>query len=559
MKKALLVAVGLLLMGASCPPTPPTPTPMPTPTPPVGYDTNRLLRVADGKLTLLDGTPFHLDMGVMCCGVEQSPPGVTTKWPLVSQSEMDYLVEKGGLNAVHMRLGPYTAEAESFVGVGNYLPGTQTFNPQYDELLLELVQHAYDKKLWVEVVPIDTWGCKFTQQGNEYNPWPAEDVAACGNHMTPVQEAHIRHYVALLHKFTNVIFSTDVEGALVKHPQRQWFEDVARIIREEDRATHLVGTNWPEIGDGPFDYVSVHDRAALAAPLFGKFTLNNERNPQFGVEQEISNFKQARALGLSYAFWRADMSIADMESVLAGYKEVISGGGVVGCYPPAEDDPLWATPPTPGGGEMRDAVNAAKAAVGEQCGRVDSSGSLHGGSLLTLDDLGKQLRLSGHCAARSTDSVFIKRPDGKYEEYHSVTFATGCWSQDPAQQPKNTWTYLGAVASACPDPQPPNLESWVVKIHNQGPNWTVVDATPFVRDTTYCNAIGFPGPRCPVRGEDDPHRADCEAISVGVPQWTGPGEVMPGNVFQYRVKRGVSGVATVCGKGNVCGSVTVEP
>jgi hypothetical protein len=528
-----------------------------------------LLRTTNAKLTNLAGEPVDFRQAVQCCGFEDPTqpdgwnndlPGVENHyWPLIGSDAMDYF---GGyrFNAFHFRLGPFYGDAEhesAWTGIGGaYVGGPgSSFNPAFYSKVEEFLAHAASKSWWVEVNVVDTWYCKRAQWGDQQIPWSQEAINSCGRVPGNAEvEAFIRQNVRSFTKFGNVIWLIDNEGSEIQGAKREWFTWVRDVIRDEESKhpsghVHLIGTNsdFTDIAD----YVATHAREALTVPVDGRWTLNNERNPEFSPEQEASNFRLARDAGLSYAYWRAEQNTEKMIRTLELFRDVVDGTAPVGCFPPGEDDPKWVEPPTPGGGEMRDAVNAAKGKVGERCGTD------HSGSLATLDLLGQQLRADGFCAGRMTDSVFIKRSDGRWEEYHAVSFATGCWSQDPAQNPKNTWTYSGSSASACPDPQPPDLESWVVKIHNQGPNWTVVDATPFVKDTVYCNAFGFPGPRCLVRPEDDPNRGSCELIAVGIPTWTGPGEVVPGNPYQYRVRRGTSGTATVCGKGGVCESISV--
>lgn len=501
--------MGLALAGfTACPPpgpNPPTP-PTPTPPPPIAQlDVNRTLRVAPNstRLTLLDGTPFNFDQGVQCCMPAPAAVG-NSRWPLSSESQMDYF-KSFGLNAVHFRLGPFFGDADhesEWADTGGaYIGSTPDFNPAFWNKVEALVQHAYDQTMWVEINIIDTWYCKHANSdwGDQPMPWPQADIDACGRAMTPVQEAFIRQAVKVLGKFPNVIWATDNEGGEIRQTKRVWYEAQVPIIRDEESKNgypaHLIGTNNTDFADGPFDYVSTHDRAALLAPIAGKWTLNNERNPEFSAEQEISNFKQARDAGLSYAFWRAEMSEATMTEVLEGYKAVIGGGAVVGCFPPAAEDPRWITPPQGGvvGTNMRSAVEAGKANMPERCGTD------HQGSLKTLELLGSELRKLGYCAGLSADSVFILNPEGLWQEFHAVSFATGCWANDPAQLPKNTWTYAGTNPVACTGGSAP-VDQISCKEH-QATNH-IYDCTPKINGG-------------PVRPEGDPERAACEAVACG--------------------------------------------
>jgi hypothetical protein len=414
---------------------------------------------------------------------------------------MDYF--RGyGLNTVHFRLGPFYGdvdhESEWADTGGAYVAAGPDFNPAFWSKVEALVQYAYDHTMWVEMNPIDTWYCKHAQWGDQPMPWPQADIDACGIAMTPVQERYLRHVVRTLGRFPNIIWTTDNEGGEIRGTKREWYVAVASIIRDEEAVVglpvHLIGTNNTDFADGPFDYVSTHDRAALVAPIAGKWTLNNERNPEFSAEQEISNFKRARDAGLSYAFWRAEMSEATMVEVLEGYKAVIGGGAVVGCFPPASDDPLWVVPPQLGvvGTSMRPAVEESKAAVGERCGTD------HQGSLVTLDLLGAELRRHGYCAGRMDDSVFVQSPQRTWQEFHAVSFASGCWANDPAQLPKATWTYTGTSGAGC-STDPGTVDEISCKLHQGYGLW---DCTPKINGE-------------PVRPEGDPERAACEAVAMG--------------------------------------------
>jgi hypothetical protein len=473
-------------------------------------------------------------------------------------------------NMFHFRMGPFYGDAQHEIDWSAYGgpyaggPGSD-WNPAFWDKYRELLTYARNHSANVEVNVVDTWYCKHAQWGDQEMPWPAADIDACGRRPSPEQENYIRKVVSEAKDAPHVIWITDNEGGEIQGTTRAWYEWVHSVIRDEEAksggAARLIGTNNTDFCDGPFDYCATHDNAPLTAPLAGKHTENNERNgsPQNPPALEHSRFCQARAAGLHYWFWRAEMTDAQMAEAIQLFQA--GCGEVVGCFPPWENDPLWQTPPAgPAGAVMRPAVDAAKVVVGEHCGTD------HAGSLATLGLLGAELRAQGYCAGRSADSVFILAPDGKWEEYHSVTFATGCWSQDPAQSPKHRWTYLGTPPPpACSNPDPIPVSTWGLKEHTKGPNRTIVDSTPLVGpDAAYCAAIGFTDGRsmCPVRPEGDPSRPACEAQVVGSPRWTGPGEVSPENIYQYWVApRGTLGTVTVCTQVEpvVCKSLEVTP
>lgn len=518
------VVVVLVLGALACihrPPNPqPTPTPAPTPTPtPLPM---LLLRQPEPPRLVRDGQPFTPFGAIQCCmgsietaSKELRPPrrplpfhpgrtaaACNTLWPLASECWMDYTHAKGA-NLFHFRMGPFYGDAAhesdwaAFGGPYAGGPGSD-WNPTFWQKYRELLQHAREIGANVEVVTVDTWYCKHAQWGDQEMPWPAADIDACGRRPSPEQERYIRKVVSEAKDAPHVIWITDNEGDQIQGDDCAWFEWNRSVIRDEEAksggATRMVGTNNVRCGGGSFDYVATHARSALAEPIAGKHTENNERNPSFSPEQEYANFCRAQAAGLHWWFWRAEMTDAELEETLNLFGR--GCGGPVGCFAPGTEDPLWAEPPVAGGGEMRDAVNAAKAAVGEHCGTD------HQGSLDTLGLLAAELRRQGYCASGPwTDAVVILTPSGKWEEYHAVTFATGCWAQDPAQLPKFTWEYLGT------NPQPeqcpvdvPQVDEILCRLH-QATNY-IVDCTPKANSQ-------------PILPEGDPNRWACELKAMG--------------------------------------------
>jgi hypothetical protein len=115
----------LLLGVASCPPKPPTPQPTPTPTPaptptPLAP---LLLRQPEPPVLVRDGQPFLPFGAIQCCmqfstasrmprrpaqfkvnGVPQN-----SRWPLASESWMDYTHAKGA-NFFHFRMSPFLGD-----------------------------------------------------------------------------------------------------------------------------------------------------------------------------------------------------------------------------------------------------------------------------------------------------------------------------------------------------------------------------------------------------------------------------------------------------------------
>lgn len=531
---------------------PPVIEPTPPPVEEV-LDTNRVLRTRGTYLTLLDGTPFHLDMGVQCC--DAIPEVENSRWPLASESQIDFF-KSYGLNAVAFRLGPFYAgpdDESEWTDIGGPYLGekpqvTLQPNQAFTDKVKAIVQYAYDKEFWVEVNIIDTWYAKHASTSQGFNdvkmPWPQSDINAVGINMTQVQETYLRYWVKALGAFPNIIWATDNEGSNIRGTKREWYTAVYNIIRDEEvnngYPIHLVGTNNESFGDGPFEYVSTHAKAALTAPIWGKFSLNNERNPAFPPNQEVNNFKQAREAGLSYAFWRAGMTNEEAYATLEGFRAVIKGDPVTtGCYAPDGEDPLWDPNPANRSGFIPDgnvkaAVNAAKDKLGPM------SGAGHDAMLLAL---AAELRAAGFCASKSSDAVLVQRTDNPkyYEEYHAVAYATNTWSQNDQVLPKMRWFYTGTPTKPgeCPDTVP-TVERLDCRMQQA---YGLVDCTP--------KANGQP-----IKPEGDPSRAACEKKAMeplgGNPTYALEQEsgnltleAVPGNPMQVIVRG--KGVGTVKG------------
>ena len=87
---------------------------------------------------------------------------------------------------------------------------------------------------------------------------------------------------------------------------------------------------------------------------------------------------------------------------------------------------------------------AAEGALGSVCGKEPEA---------TLDALGAQIRLSGECAGRLDDAVFIRHGSkaqqdeedrnhtpSTWGEYHAAAYTDGCWT-DRERVYKGTWKY----------------------------------------------------------------------------------------------------------------------
>jgi len=514
------------------------------------------------------GQPFEPFGAVQCCmafklgGVEQN-----SRWPLASESWMDYT----RANFFHFRLGPFYGDADhesEWADTGGpYIGDGPDFNPAFWSKVVDLTRGAGTRKANVEANVIDTWYCKraSTKQGfrDQQMPWPQADIDACGISPSPEQERYIRKVVSELGCFANVVWITDNEGGEIRGTKREWYEWVRNIIRDEEQKSgcglvHMVGTNNTDFCDGPFDYCATHAREALTTPIAGKHTENNERNPEFSVEQEHSNFVTARAAGLHYWYWRAEQSDSEMERTLALFRG--ESGAPAGCFAPQQEpEEMWQTL-GPGPGDRVEEIRAGQANLGSLC----KEPKVHSNGDDAIEALAAEMRRLGYCASKHSDSVTIQSENDPtiWEEYHAVApYDTGCWSQRPQDYPHNRHKYLGAVthpppAGDCPLEPVPTVDEVLCKIHQPGQGlW---DCTP--------KANGRP-----ILPEGVPGREACELKAMGGawPSYTlsaanGISLEPVENPMQFRIVGSGSGVVTCVvpassGK-NICkgGDTTVD-
>lgn len=579
MKSAWLIPLALLLAGCpgkpppkppeppvECPPSCPQgtactdplkgcePIQPPAPGPGVPLAPEMLLRPAPGaKVTLRDGAPRDVFYAVQCCRTFQ-PNGteVNSRWPLASEAWMDY-TQAYGANGYEFRLGPFYTDSEAeveWVDIGGPNIGTgPEFNEAFWKKTWDLAYHALKQGSHIFAIPIDTWGCKWSQWGNRYISWPQEDIDACGRRPSPGQERQIRKTVQTLGCLGNVVWVTDNEGDQIQGTKREWYEWVHSVLRDEEKKTgcgfvHAVGTNNRNYADGPFDFVATHQRSPLTEPIVGKWTVNNERNPEFSPEQEASYFSQAREKGLAWGFWRGGMDDDVMVRTLELFRDIAKGDSPdTGCFPPPEDDPAWKPGPVRGC-TMRAALEAAKVKVGDRSSLFPLNGTTEqqfAAAYETLELLATEMRRAGHCAGRANDSVFVRAGDGIYEEMHAVSFGTGGYVQAPCKGA--TWVY--GSGSACTGPVP-EVVKLSCKDHTEwldGRRW---DCTP--------KAAG----ERPIRPEGDPERAACEQQAMGGVPTYGLSQVM-GSLYLTPHSNPMQFILRGSGSGTLNCSIPAKP
>jgi hypothetical protein len=405
-----------------------------------------LLRIAPGpKLTNLKGEPVVLRQFIA-----YSVPGhpeINSRWPAISKEAMDFFAAYGA-RSFHMRLGPFIAPCADdtndacgetlWADIGGGYKADGTFNEAFFQAIEANVSYAETHGWYVEANLVDTWGCKHSQQGAPYSGWSGSALAACGRTAgDPVEESWIRKWVALLTHHANVVWLLDNEGDNIQGAKQAWWDWELATIRDEEKKhginVHLTGANPTFLGGADYTYTHAVGPVSVIAD---HWTLNNEHNPDnYQPGAEAANFANGERAGLSYAFWQDDASDIQALQALNAIKAWIDGTAPVGCFAPDGEDPKWNQTPIAGGnGNRRAAVQQAETALGNVCG-LDPPTS--------LERLGTELRLMGLCASKNNDSVFVLDAFPNYQEFHAVSYGSGCWTTNQNVNPKNTWIYTG--------------------------------------------------------------------------------------------------------------------
>lgn len=105
------------------------------------------------------------------------------------------------------------------------------------------------------------------------------------------------------------------------------------------------------------------------------------------------------------------------------------------CNVPGPEEPGWQSVATkPPYNELF--LSEAKAKVGNVCGAVPEE---------SLSKLADALVAANLCAAKWADAIIILRPDGYWEQWHSVAFTDGCWTQEKSY----VGTWVGPQMKGC--------------------------------------------------------------------------------------------------------------
>ena len=362
-------------------PGPTDPGPVPTPTP------------------VVDWTPAWPFGVVYCCN---NNPG----WPLVTHQQLQEMRKAGG-TLTHVRTGPYEAGSEDAAAT--------TISK-----LIDTVGFANTLGISVEVDLVDGWALV-----NRVNLWHD----SCSVTQGPPPQRYIDHITEVVNATKGFQVTYQLGNEMYRcTPTLPWLQGLYNAAKAAGAGR--VGSDDARVGD----YLTVHG----FSPTSNGAILNETDNQEHTPAQWVDLYQASKKRGGYIMVWFGPSDDAQRAAILAALRHV-DDGQVSDCFVPQSEDPGWLPPSPPNGNaEMKDIVLAARAEVPEMCGTTGFDQLLP-----QLDRVAGRLRLRGVCADRSRDSVFVRNSRGKFEEYHAVSFATGCWANNPADLPKNIWTYAG--------------------------------------------------------------------------------------------------------------------
>jgi len=474
-KVAVVVSLGVLLF-AGCggvkppiPPIPPTPTPTPTPTVPPGIVSPDKLLHRDGRqLMQPDGFAFDFRGAKDCCNSEDGEPN--PKWPLGSDERNAWLKEKGNINDLSRRPGPWRAVPggeEEFQSIGGGYAEFEgradlsKWNDAFWNYNDALTYHDAQRDQRVEVGVIDGWGLKGNCHAGDiptYHPWASanniQGESHCGaTHVDAVQEAWIRKVVRTFGRHGNVIWETCNECSLVPGFSTNWEDEMVAIIRDEEARggyqNHVVVSNAQRFVASA-DANAFHTGGGSVQPTDdGKITMVNEYNPEPPMKGNIvaATYCTARNQGVYYWAWRHGMTLTEWLKALGAIADGCLGqtcphpdferGHVVAGNPDhleelgvafqnvrAAHPDWWAGSCLAGGGTPPgdDPTHAA-----ERWAFFE----------VVVEALAEDMQRQGICAwAHRRVEIHSLRPDKFWGELHPITTNNGCQNSNPY---KNTW------------------------------------------------------------------------------------------------------------------------
>lgn len=333
-------------------------------TPPKGLPLGSELLPRPSGATIVDTTGARIDIfqAIACCvptvkpGVRRPRPfrvagqEINSGWPLASPEWMDYTHARHA-DAFHFRLGPFYADEESnWLDVGGPFLADGTYNPAFWQTTRDYAYHAYKLGARVEVVPLDSWGFKYSQNGNRYVPFPQAVIDAFGHTWVAEFDSYLSKVAEELACFGNVYIALDNEGENIRGYDPEFYRTMLKRWRVAEQQVgcgfrHLVGTSVHELfADPDIDYAITHSRQPLTAPIAGHWSVNNERNPALSPAEEEQAFAGARCIGLAWALWRAGMTDVEFEDTLTRFGKVVEGGPPPPPPPPPPSTCTLGTP-----------------------------------------------------------------------------------------------------------------------------------------------------------------------------------------------------------------------
>ncbi len=111
-----------------------------------------------------------------------------------------------------------------------------------------------------------------------------------------------------------------------------------------------------------------------------------------------------------------------------------------------------------------------------------------------------------------TGKLFMRRGEGAYQ-----------YTCTPASFPTERPDYWPPVDSGCKRPFPPEIYKMKCDKHGRGPDYRILDSTPYVLGQDYCANVGYTDGRvdCPIRPDGASDKEACENWRAGDAEDTG--------------------------------------
>lgn len=632
MKPKVLILLGLVaLVGGACGgnPRPPGPIPTPTPTPTPPPQSQMALKVQGNRLVKLDGTDPKL-LGSIAGSLQDEPgwPLVSLlvldelqaaglNWthvrtgPFTREGESEayefyqrdpasgkYDLTK--VNSAFLSLLRSTCSAARARGIYCEVDLVDRWVRQHgreglapggftDQLGNALVRHPAKKQLrvdkagflartplLVQASKLDPWNAANNVQGEE---WGGLGIFQAPP--TPVQVGFIRAIAGAVCDLDNVTLSTGNEA--FKSDSQVWEAAVVQLLREVCPG-RPIGINSAFSSAG--DFTIVHQSSAppaVAVPLEV-----NEFGDEISPDEMINQALAADRSGVYFMYWKGDHTPDQWKKTLKSLGEIRKGNPPppVSCLPPPEDgrwsvrckaradvagtDPLCASL---GIGDTKSGILATAETATSQNNPALFSGSclkvLNEANLISgMDAIIAELRKAGECAGRKSDSIFLLRNDGEWQEEHPLAWRTGCFTSI-SQAWKYLWHHPDAPQASCPVSPIPAGYFVDLVISKIGGNPQQYTATPkFCGAPLRSDLFPVCGTRCCTLGVDGQSQAAivCEQVLSGIPSWQAEGlnivTPLDGNPYNCKIASVIppatSGTLKACGISG-CSNVVTYP